>query len=191
MKPTTDLLERSRNNDRKAHHELYVMCFPVLYSVCSRYHVNKEDRMSSLNMIFVKLIQHMGDYLKRHSEVPFEQWMRRVSINYIIDEFRREKRYRDMINLGDAAMEGQHHAHSELESRYDKEEIMKAIESLPAMSRTVFNLYAVDGYKHEEIAGMLGISSGTSKAHLFHARKKLQEMLSQLKKKDLNKTVVQ
>jgi RNA polymerase sigma-70 factor (ECF subfamily) len=68
---------------------------------------------------------------------------------------------------------------------------MKAIENLPAMSRTVFNLYAIDGYKHEEIAGMLGISSGTSKAHLFRARKKLQEMLSELKKKAITKTVVQ
>lgn len=147
--------------------------------------------MSALNMIFVKLIQHMGDYLKRHSDVPFEQWMRRVSINYIIDEFRREKRYREMINLGEEAMENHQPVHSELDSKYDKEEIMNAIERLPAMSRTVFNLYAVDGYKHDEIAGMLGISSGTSKAHLFHARKKLQELLGQLKKKDLNKTVVQ
>lgn len=147
--------------------------------------------MSSLNMIFVKLIQHMGDYLKRHSEVPFEQWMRRVSINYMIDEFRKEKRYRELINLGDEAMENNQPAHSDVESKYDKDEIMKAIESLPAMSRTVFNLHVVDGYKHEEIAGMLGITSGTSKAHLFHARKKLQELLGQLKKKDLNKTVVQ
>lgn len=147
--------------------------------------------MSSLNMIFVKLIQHMGDYLKRQADIPFEQWMRRVSINYIIDEFRREKRYRELINLGDAAMEHHQPVHSDLDARYDKEEITKAIESLPAMSRTVFNLYAVDGYKHEEIAGMLGISSGTSKAHLFHARKKVAGDAATAEKKDLNKTVVQ
>lgn len=147
--------------------------------------------MSSLNMIFVKLIKNMSEYLRRHEDIPFEQWMRRVSINYIIDEFRKEKRYRETINLGDDAMEDHAPAHSELDSRYDKEEIMKAIESLPVMSRTVFNLYAIDGYKHEEIAGMLGISSGTSKAHLFRARKKLQEMLSELKKKAITKTVVQ
>lgn len=147
--------------------------------------------MSSLNMIFVKLVKNMNEYLRRHEDIPFEQWMRRVSINYIIDEFRKEKRYRETINLGDDAIEDHQHTHSELDSRYDKEEIMKAIENLPVMSRTVFNLYAIDGYKHEEIAGMLGISSGTSKAHLFRARKKLQEMLSELKKKAITKTVVQ
>lgn len=191
MKPEIHLLEQCRYDNRKAHHELYVMCFPVLYSICSRYHLNKEDRMSALNMIFVKLIKNIGGYLQRYQEIPFEQWMRRVSINYIIDEFRREKRYRDLIQLGEEGMEEHQPAHTELESKYDQEEILNAIGSLPVMSRTVFNLYAMDGYKHEEIAGMLGISSGTSKAHLFRARRKLQELLRDMKKKAVIKSVVQ
>ena len=191
MKPTIELLEKCRYNNRKAHHELYVMCFPVLYAVCSRYRQHKEDRMSSLNMIFLKLIQHMDDYLKRSDDVPFEQWLRRVSVNHIIDEFRKEKRYKELISLNEETPDDLHPVHFEMETKYDTEEIQRAIDSLPTMSKTVFNLYAIDGYKHEEIAGMLGISSGTSKAHLFKARKKLQEMLAGMKiKTDWNKAVV-
>lgn len=148
--------------------------------------------MSALNMIFLKLVQHMGDYQKKSDQIPFEQWMRRVSINHIIDEFRRQKRYRDLISLHEETPDENYLTQSEVELKYDSEEILRAIDSLPVMCRTVFNLYAVDGYKHEEIAGLLGISSGTSKAHLFKARKKLQEMLQDVKKKTgWNKTVIQ
>lgn len=192
MKPAAELLEKCRFNDRKAHHELYAVCFPVIYSICSRYYNNREDRMSALNMIFLRLVQNMNDYVKRHSHVPYEQWLRRVSINFIIDEFRRQKRYRELISLQEVTPDEQQSIQAEADLKYNQEEILLAIEKLPPMSKTVFNLYAVDGYKHEEIASLLGISSGTSKAHLFKARKKLQELLADVQKKtEWNKTVMQ
>lgn len=191
MTPSINLLERSRNNDRKAHHELYVMCFPVMYSVCSRYYINKEDRMAALNMIFLRLIQGMENYLQKNSHIPFKQWMRRVSINYIIDEFRKQKKYRELISQQEEIPDEVFAVHSAPEEKYDKEEILSAIEKLPPMSKTVFNLYAIDGYKHEEIAALLGISSGTSKVHLFKARKKLQEMLSSFNNSKWNKPLLQ
>jgi RNA polymerase sigma factor (sigma-70 family) len=191
MNPSPDLLERCRQDDRKAHHELYVMCFPVMYSVCSRYYVNKDDRMSALNMIFLKLVQGMGSYMKKYAEVPYEQWLRKISVNYIIDEFRKQKRYRELISLYDDTPHDQLQMQEEETMIYDKEELREAINQLPVMSRTVFNLYAIDGYKHEEIATLLGISSGTSKSHVFRARKKLQEVLSEVKKSSWNKSLLQ
>ena len=81
--------------------------------------------------------------------------------------------------------------HEEEEELYDKEELQHAISQLPPMSRAVFNLYAIDGYKHEEIAQLLGISSGTSKSHLFRAKKKLRELLTEFKKKtNWNKSLI-
>ena len=109
--------------------------------------------MSSLNMIFLKLIQHMDDYLKRGDDVPFEQWLRRVSVNHIIDEFRKEKRYKELISLNEETPDDLHPVNFEMETKYDTEEIQRAIDSLPTMSKTVFNLYAIDGYKQEEIVG--------------------------------------
>ena len=182
MHPPRELLENCRYDNRKAHHELYVMCFPVLYSVCTLYHVNRDDRLSALNMIFLKVIRGLGHYLKRDETVPFEAWIRKVAIRCIIDEFRREKNYREHITLSDEVKGAEEPYHHQLEEKYDKEQITEAIDALPPASRTVFNLFVIDGYRHEEIAGLLGISIGTSKAHLFKARKKLQELLSKVEK---------
>jgi RNA polymerase sigma-70 factor (ECF subfamily) len=183
MKAEKALLEKCCGDDRRAHQELYKLCFPVLYATCSRYYINKEDRISALNLVFVKLIKNMKDYLRNKQHIEFEYWMRRVSINHIIDEFRRDRRYHEMISLHDNEyrMERAHQADAELQ--YNLDELRALINGLPPASRTVFNLYAVDGYKHEEIAGMLGISVGTSKAHLFRARQKLQQAIQNLNKK--------
>jgi RNA polymerase sigma factor (sigma-70 family) len=178
MTPTTDLLERCRRDDRKAHYELYKMCFPFLVSVCRRYYVNDEDMQSALNHIYLKIIRNMGSFLKKEKNVPFDLWSRRIAINHIIDEFRKNIRHKENIDYRDLHFSEEMHPFTDPVIEKEKlEEILIAIDQLSQMSRTVFNLFVIDGYGHEEIAKMLKISSGTSKAHLHNARKKLQEML--------------
>ena len=177
MQADISLLEQCRHDNRKAHHQLYGVCFPLLYSISSRYYINKEDRMSALNMIFFRLIKNMSEYLKRKDQIDFEAWLRRIAINYIIDEFRSQKRYKEVFDFRDETPEEMHPSGEELNQKHSEEELLVLIDKLPPVSRTVFNLYAIDGYKHEEIAQLLGISLGTSKAHLFKARKKLKELL--------------
>jgi RNA polymerase sigma-70 factor (ECF subfamily) len=119
----------------------------------------------------------MSEYLKRKDQIDFEAWLRRIAINYIIDEFRSQKRYKEVFDFRDVTPEEMHPTGEELNQKHSEEELLVLIDKLPPVSRTVFNLYAIDGYKHEEIAQLLGISLGTSKAHLFKARKKLKELL--------------
>jgi len=119
----------------------------------------------------------MSEYLKRKDQIDFEAWLRRIAINYIIDEFRSQKRYKEVFDFRDETPEEMHPSGEELNQKHSEEELLVLIDKLPPVSRTVFNLYAIDGYKHEEIAQLLGISLGTSKAHLFKARKKLKELL--------------
>ena len=178
MEPSKVLLENCRHDNRKAHHELYVMCFSVLYSVCCRYYINRDDRMAALNMIFFKIIRNIDNYIKKERSLAFEAWIKRIAINYIIDEFRKEKRYTETIELKDTTPDEIHPLNEDMILNENKEALMRIIDLLPSMSRTVFNLYFVDGYKHEEIATMLGISSNTSKVHLFNARRKLQELIA-------------
>jgi RNA polymerase sigma-70 factor (ECF subfamily) len=185
MTPATDLLERCRKDDRKAHYELYKICFPFLVSVCRRYYINKEDMESSLNQIFVKMVRNMGSYLKKSENVPFDLWTRRIAINHVIDEFRKNSKHRE--NLDYRELQDAEDIHPVIDPAIEKEkleEIFQAIDQLSQMNRTVFNLFVIDGYGHEEIASMLKISAGTSKAHLHNARKKLRELLdNDLKKK--------
>jgi RNA polymerase sigma factor (sigma-70 family) len=185
MNPSTDLLERCRKDDRKAHYELYKMCFPFLVSVCRRYYINSEDMQSSLNQIYLKIIKGLRGYLKKSDTIPFELWSRRIAINHVIDEFRKNVKHKE--NLDYREISDAEDIHPTTDPAVDKEqleEILVAIDKLSHMNRTVFNLFVIDGYGHEEIARMLKISSGTSKAHLHTAKKKLREMLdSEWKKK--------
>ena len=111
--------------------------------------------------------------------------MRRIAINQIIDEFRKNKKRFESLDYREIQEAEELHPshHPDLDTER-LEEILEAIKLLPEVNRAVFNLFVVDGYKHEEIASMLHISTGTSKAHLHRAKKKLREMLeSEWKKK--------
>jgi len=187
MVPSIDLLERCRKDERKAHYELYTMCFSFILSISRRYYVNREDMESSLNQVFLKIVKNISAYLKKRDDVPFELWVRRIAINHIVDEFRRSKKYRESLDYRE--LHEAEEIHPVIHPAFDSEqleEITDAISQLPVMNRTVFNLFVVDGYKHEEIAEMLKISAGTSKTHLHRAKKKLREMLeSEWKKKSV------
>lgn len=192
MTPETELLQRCSKDDRKAHYELYSLCYQFLYAICRRYYLNQEDRMSALNMVFVKIIKNISSYTKKENSVPFELWIRRITINYIVDEFRKNKIYRESQDMRDMQDEDYLHPHYDPALEKAKlEEILFAIDRLPAMNRAVFNLFVLDGYKHEEIAGMLNISPNTSKVHLHRAKKKLQEFLeNEWKKKQVTSNFI-
>ena len=161
------------------------MCFPFLVSVCRRYYINSEDMQSSLNHIYLKMIKGLDNYLKKHETIPFELWSRRIAINHVIDEFRKNTKHKEKVDYREMAeMEDLNHSTDPAFEKEKLEEILLAIDQLSQMNRTVFNLFVIDGYGHEEIAKMLNISSGTSKAHLHTAKKKLRELLdSEWKKK--------
>jgi RNA polymerase sigma-70 factor (ECF subfamily) len=192
MNPSILLLEQCRKDDRKAHYDLYQMCFPFLVSVCRRYYINVDDVQSAINYIFLKMVRNMGSYLKKNENVPFELWTRRIAINHIIDEFRKNARHRDNLEYRDLGEEDYLHPSTDpLNEKEKLEEILLAIDQLSTMSRAVFNLFVVDGYGHEEIG--LNISSGTSKAHLHNARKKLKAFLEEEWKKKviINNSILQ
>ena len=122
---------------------------------------------SSLNQIYLKIIRNMGSFLKKSDTVPFDLWTRRIAINHVVDEFRRNIKHRENIDYREVSNAEEIHPVSDPAFEKEKlDEILLAIDQLSQMNRTVFNLFVIDGYGHEEIATMLKISSGTSKAHL-------------------------
>lgn len=178
MHITEDLLKRCINNDRKAHHELYKACYSFIMRICYRYYTSKDDVLAVHNESFMKVVTSLKNY---KGDAPFEAWMRRITINTVIDSFRRNKKLRETIQYTDMAssdfIEKPVNYGNEAEWQLEVEDLYKLIHLLPPMCKKVFNLYVVDGYAHKEIAEMLGISEGTSKSQLFDARKKLQHMI--------------
>ncbi|MEN0004576.1 MAG: sigma-70 family RNA polymerase sigma factor [Bacteroidota bacterium] len=171
------LLKDCIRSDRKAQYKLYQTCFQVLMGVCMRYRKNEADAASALNMGFFKILDRLDTY---NPEVPFQAWIKRIMINTLIDEFRKERKVRELIHYTD--MKEHEYTtdlvdYNEADKQFDAAQLEALIQLLPPVSQKVFNLFAIDGYAHKEIATLLGIKEGTSKWHLSFARKKLRELL--------------
>jgi RNA polymerase sigma-70 factor (ECF subfamily) len=178
--PPLSLLKQCKGNDRKAHFALYEWVFQDMIQICRRYYTNDDELKSAVNMSFLKIIQSMESIIAKYDDLVFYHWMKRITLNYIIDEFRKNKRYKEHIDIREE-QEMLRIQEDLVDDSFEWKEnlslIQRAIDSLPEMSRAVFNLYAIDGYKHEEIGALLNISPNTSKVHFFRARTKLQLLL--------------
>ena len=178
------IIEACRKNDRRAQEKLYEWCYVKLMPTCMRYHKNEEDARNVLNLGFVKICKNL-DKLKEGT--PFEAWVRRIVMNTIIDEFRKNKNYLQLVDQKETDRELEIHGLSVdngVWSKLEMDVLMGLLKRLPDVSRKVFNLYVIDGYSHKEIGDMLDISDGTSKWHLSNARKLLREMVIKLRQSE-------
>jgi RNA polymerase sigma factor (sigma-70 family) len=163
--------------DRKAQLRLYDQCYSYMMSICIRYCRDKQEAGSRLNMAFLKVLQHLDQFDGGGS---FKAWISKITLRSIIDEFRsQQKHYQVHIYNGHSVTEPEW-PHSELNkvvAEIDVDHLMALVQKLSNMDRQVFNLFAIDGFSHKEIASMLDISEVTSKWHVHEARKKLRESL--------------
>lgn len=174
------LLLDCQNNVRRAQFELYHKCYGILMSICLRYQKNSLDAEELLNMGFLKIVTKLDKY---NSDIPFEAWIRRIMINTIIDEFRKNKKAKATIEYTDFS--GVHASKAvslnEADLMFEAEELELMIQKLPPVSQKVFNMHVLDGYSHKEIADKMDISVGTSKWHVSNARKLLRAMIESAK----------
>ena len=161
--------------DHKAEYELYKLTYSYLMSICMRYSRDKDIASESLNMGFLKILKNLTTY---KPEIPFKSWIRRVMVNTLIDEYRKNKNEREKIMYVENYYDNSDFSDvNEALSRINYNQILAQINLLPEATKKVFNLFAIDGYSHKEIGVMLGISEGTSKWHLNAARQKLKEYI--------------
>lgn len=169
------LIAKAAKGNRKAQHQLYELFAPKMLSVCRQYLKNNELAEEAMLNGFFKVFKNLSSYSFQGS---FEGWIRRIMVNESISELRRKKQ----LYFEDEQVLEQSTAHANyLETEMHAEEIQKVIDTLPDGYKTVFVLYAVEGYKHSEIAELLKISESTSKTQLFKARKMLQKIVTQQK----------
>jgi RNA polymerase sigma-70 factor (ECF subfamily) len=182
LKVDPTLLKDCAKGNRKAQFALYQQCYPTLMEVCLRYRKNEADAAAMLNQAFLKILSQLH---RRPAKAPFEAWAKRITINTLIDDFRKNRKVKELIAATDIQELPESYSgvnYNEAEQQFDAEQLEAMIRQLPPVSAKVFNLYAIDGYPHAEIAELLGISAGTSRWHLASARKKLQDMM----KKNMN-----
>ncbi|MEC4003100.1 RNA polymerase sigma factor [Flavobacterium sp. SUN052] len=171
-----ELIELAVENNRHAQQKLYSKFSPKMLSVCRQYIKDLHQAEDIMITAFMKVFTNLKNF--KH-EGSFEGWIRRIMINECISFIRVQKKVKfiEDENYFEESF-------NNIESQFSVEDIQSLIDSLPDGYKMVFNLYAIEGYKHQEIAAMLGINEGTSKSQLSHARKMLQTNISKLKNYD-------
>ena len=170
FKNKAQLIASSAKNDRRAQQQLFEQFSPRMLGVCRMYIKDLQHAEEVMLNGFVKIFQHVHQY---ESKGSFEGWMKRVVINEALGFLRKKEPLhlaieKDHIQLPTAAT---------AESDLAVEDLLNLLHELPAGYRTVFNMYAIEGYSHKEIAEMLDITEGTSKSQLSKARALLQKRL--------------
>jgi RNA polymerase sigma-70 factor (ECF subfamily) len=172
------LVEGCKNESRASQQEVFSKMYGVLFSICMRYSSDRDEAEDILQAGFIKVFKGIENY---KGDGSFEGWIKRIVVNTAIDNYRRKK-VRPVVTDSELVdRSGEELAEEEEdESVYNQvpvQEVMDAIQQLSPAYQTVFNLYVMEGYNHNEIAEMLDISVGTSKSNLSKARQNLKRML--------------
>lgn len=168
-----ELIELAVENNRHAQHQIYSKFSPKMLSVCRQYIKDLQQAEDVMITAFMKVFTNLKHFEHKGS---FEGWIRRIMINECISYIRVQKKVKFIENEN-----YYEESFNNIESKFSVDDIQFLIDSLPDGYRMVFNLYAIEGYKHQEIAELLGINEGTSKSQLSHARKMLQTNITKLK----------
>ena len=170
------LVKKALKNNRDAQHVLFEMYSPKMLSVCRYYIKDVQHAEESMLNGFFKVFSNLKNF---KNEGSFEGWIRRIMIRESISFLRQQKK----IEFAVEDIYFNNDYTNNIKTEIEVAEIQQLIDALPEGYKMVFIMYAIEGYKHHEIADILNITEGTSKSQLFKARKVLQEKI-----KNLNKT---
>lgn len=165
-------LNGCRKNERASQQRLYAHYYNYAMTVARRYSGNTETAEELVNDAFFKVFTKFQLY---SGTLPFQLWLRRIVINTAIDRFRSNMNRLQLVELQSWHEE---ETSSGIEEHLTHQQILQMLDQLPPAYRTVFNLYVVDGFSHEEIGNLLEISVGSSKSNLSRARQHLKNILS-------------
>jgi RNA polymerase sigma-70 factor (ECF subfamily) len=170
------IIKLAVENNRQAQQQIYSRFSSKMLSVCRQYIKDIQLAEDVMITAFMKVFTNLKSFEYKGS---FEGWIRRIMVNECISYLRVQKKVKfaeDEFFVEESF--------NEIDSQFTVDQIQFLIDALPDGYKMVFNLYAIEGYKHSEIAKMLGINEGTSKSQLSHARKMLQTQITILKKQD-------
>ena len=172
------LIKACINEDPASQKEVFIRFSSRMLGVCNRYARNSADAEDILQDAFIKVFDKIHQF---KFEGSFEGWIRKIVVNtalkkYSLLRYEKEISGYEINDRDESVMEPSAYAH------ITQKELMELINNLPDGYRLVFNLYVIEGYQHDEIAGLLGIQPGTSRSQLVKARNLLQRQILELQK---------
>ncbi len=176
------MIEGCKKKNRQAQEQLFRHYSGKMYALCCRYIKDKMEAEDVLITSFTKLFERIDQY---KGDGSFEGWIRRIIVNESLTYLRKNRSMYAELDIEEAypiiLMDN-------LDTKFEAEDLLALIKELPTGYKIVFNLFAIDGYSHKEIAEQLGITENTSKSQLSRARVILQRLLENLNKEKARKT---
>lgn len=178
-------------NSRESQKKVYSSFYGYAMSICYRYTNRKEDAVEILNDGFLKVFKGLDQFEPAHADVIscFKGWLGKIMIYTAIDHNRKYYHQKESI-VSEESITGIPASYENVLDKLSYDEIIQAVQNLPPAYRTVFNLFVIEGFTHDEIAVALDISAGTSKSNLFKAKRHLQKKLFQYYKPDIVKDAI-
>jgi len=168
----SNIIKACLKADRAAQKEFYQLFSDKMFGVCLRYANDRDEAKDILQDGFIKVFSNLHKFNNKGS---LEGWIRRIIVNTALERFR-DKNYLFAVNMENGYETGEKE-YDHIISELSANDILKLIKELSPQYRTVFNLYAIEGYSHKEISEMLKIKEGTSKSNLSRAREILKEKI--------------
>lgn len=167
------ILEGCLRSHRASQKLLYQTYYNYGMSISLRYANNRDEAAEVLNDAFMKIFSNLKKF---DLTKPFKPWLRKILVNTAINHYHKKQREIRVEEMQNA----RHESDTEkILSGISYQEVIALLQKLPPAYRTVFNLYVIEGYTHEEIAGMLHIAIGTSKSNLYKAKEQLKIILNE------------
>ena len=163
-----DLIQECKNGNLKHQERLYKHFFGFAMGVGMRYLSDREDTLEVVNDAFIKVFRSIGNI---HNVNSFKPWLKRIVVNTALDRIRKDAKYMHQSELDEASEIGYE---AQVLQNMSVRDILSLMDKLPYLQRTVFNMYEIDGYSHEEIAEILQIPAGTARVNLSRAKDKLR-----------------
>ena len=168
-----DLIQGCIRNERAAQEKVYHLFYSRMMGVVRRYIDQPEQAEEVLNNGFLRAFQKVAQYTFQGS---FEGWLRKIVFHAVSDYVKQNARYNEHIVL----VEKDEYIQKDHADNLYYNQLLQLVQALPVATRSVFNMYVMEGFAHKEIAGMLNISEGTSKSQLNAAKTKLKELVNKL-----------
>jgi RNA polymerase sigma factor (sigma-70 family) len=172
-----ELIKCCNANERKAQELLYKQFASKMLGVCMRYATDKMEAEDMLQNGFIKVFQKLADY---RGDGSFEGWIRRIMVHSSIEYYRKHHKMMQVVGLDDT---NETQTNPLAIAKLEAKDLMVLIQQLAPGYRIVFNLYAIEGYSHKEIADIIGVSESASKSQLSRARAILREQIIKMEGK--------
>jgi RNA polymerase sigma-70 factor (ECF subfamily) len=166
-----ELIGRCKKGSLKHQEMLYKHYYGFAMGIALRYCGNRDDAMEAVNDGFIKIFNSIHHY---DMDRPFKAWLRRLIVNTAIDRRRKELKHQLTADLDNEVPIA---APNYIIEGLNAQDILRLMNTLPALHRTVFNLYEIDGYNHDEIAELLAIPASSSRVYLTRAKEKLRKLI--------------